>query len=93
MDLQIKLETQSDPFFLKIVRVATNETILYLNELEFSKLYISFKNQACTNFFFGMGERNQVGVRFREGIYTIMGRDEPKILEDGKKPGKHVYSS
>jgi hypothetical protein len=40
-----------------------------------------------------MGERNQKGFRFREGIYTLMARDEPKMMENGKPPGKHCYSS
>jgi alpha-glucosidase/lysosomal alpha-glucosidase len=88
------VETEDNPFLLRIRRKSTKETLFELRDLEFSKYYISFHNGVvCSKFFFGLGERNQRGFRFREGIYTLYARDEPKIMENGHAPGKHVYSS
>lgn len=78
-------------FNLKVIR--NDEVIFQISNLIFSEHYIEFTHTPPSKYIIGLGERNQKGIRFREGYYTLMARDEPKLLEDGKKPGKHAYSS
>ncbi|CAK60057.1 unnamed protein product (macronuclear) [Paramecium tetraurelia] len=81
------------PFKFNVIRVDTQETILSLFDIIVSELYSEFTVKIPTKYFFGLGERNQKGFRFKEGIYTLMAKDVPQLLEDGKQPGKGVYSS
>lgn len=70
-----------------------DETIFSLEVQAFSPLYQEFSTVRATPLLFGLGERNQKGFRFREGIYTLYSKDVPQIVEDGQAPGKNVYSS
>ncbi len=40
-----------------------------------------------------MGERFTKHLSLRDGFYTLMARDLPQVVEDGNKPGKHIYGS
>lgn len=42
---------------------------------------------------FGIGERADLDFFYPDGVYTLWARDEPNPLEDGKAPGKNIYSS
>lgn len=64
-----------------------------MKNIVFSRNFISFENTIASPNFFGLGERNAKGFRFKTGVYTLNARDEPKLIEDGRKPGKNVYSS
>ncbi|CAD8111009.1 unnamed protein product [Paramecium sonneborni] len=86
-----EIDVEQNCLEIKVQR--DNATIFTLSDLIFSERYIEFTHYPQNKQMWGLGERNQVGFRFREGIYTLYARDEPNIIEDGKRPGKHVYSS
>jgi len=92
-DYDYELIYENSPFTLKINRKVNSETIFQIRNLQFSNYYISFESIIATPNFFGLGERNSKGFRFKTGIYTLNARDEPKLIEDGRRPGKNVYSS
>lgn len=85
--------TQANPFTLRVARTDTQETIFHLHNLTVSKLYNEYTLTIPSKLFFGLGERNAKGFRFREGTYTLWAKDVPELLEDGRPPGKGVYSS
>lgn len=45
-----------------------------------------------TNHLIGLGERNPKNLRMQSGLYSLYGRDEPELVEDGRG-FKGVYSS
>ncbi|CAD8093798.1 unnamed protein product [Paramecium sonneborni] len=85
------LKIQNDPVKIEIYR--DDRAIFTISELAFSENYIEFTHYPQNKQMWGLGERNQVGFRFKQGNYTLYARDEPNIIEDGQRPGKHVYSS
>ncbi|CAD8187090.1 unnamed protein product [Paramecium pentaurelia] len=79
---------------LVTIQIYRDDRVIFtISELVYSENYIEFTHYPQNKQMWGLGERNQVGFRFKQGIYTLYARDEPNIIEDGKRPGKNVYSS
>lgn len=81
---------EESPFQLKVIRSDSQETIFNIADIRFSPLYQEFTTAICTKYFIGLGERNQKGLRFQEGNYTLFAKDVPKLLENGKPPVKFI---
>ena len=86
------IQVQEIPFSFTITRKDTAQVIFDTKDKLFvySDLYIELSTSLPTSNVYGFGERN---FRFQlsSGTYTIWGRDDPKILEDGRG-GSNTYS-
>jgi len=86
------IEVQEDPFSLVITRKDTGEVLFDTRNRNFiySDLYIEFSTALPTENVYGFGERNYK-FKLAPGTFTIWGRDDPMILEDGNG-GANTYS-
>jgi len=81
-----------DPFSLVIVNKKTGEIIFDTRGKKFvySNYFIQLETKLPSDAVYGFGER-AYKFKLNPGIYTIWGRDEPDVLEDGKGGG-NIYS-
>jgi len=86
------IEVQPDPFSFFITRKDTGEILFDTRNRDFvySDLYIQLSTILPTENVFGFGERNYK-FKLTPGTYTIWGRDDFMILEDGQG-GANTYS-
>ncbi|KAL4490926.1 hypothetical protein ABPG72_008662 [Tetrahymena utriculariae] len=79
---------------IKVTRKETNEVIFDTSLYSFllNQVYMEVSTIMPTIYLFGLGERNYKHLRLPPGVYTLYGRDEPSVIEDGKSGG-NVYSS
>lgn len=87
-----KIEVQANPFTFYITRKSTGEILFDTRNKLFvyTNFYIELSTSLPTNIVYGFGERNYK-FKLSPGIFTIWGRDDPKILEDGS--GKEGYNT
>jgi len=85
------VEVMPDPFTIVITRKDTGEILFDTRGKNFvySDLYIELTTTLPTDKVYGFGERNYK-FKLDPGVYTIWGRDDPKIMEDGSG-GKNTY--
>jgi len=78
------IDVQSDPFAVTVTRKDTKEVIFDTKnkKLIYSNLYIELGTTLPTDNIYGIGERNYQ-FKLGPGRFTIWGRDDPKLLEDG----------
>jgi len=87
-----KVEIEKEPFAIVITRKDTNEVLFNTKDQQFlfTDLYIRLSTTMPTDNVYGFGER-YYKFKLSPGTYTIWGRDDPKILEDGTGGG-NTYS-
>ena len=70
-----------------MIRKSTSETLFTTKDETFiySDLYLEVNARVPTNYLFGFGERNSQDLRLKKGEYTLYGRDDPSLLETGRK--------
>lgn len=56
-------------------------------------MYLQYTSALPTNDIFGLGERNNMNLKLRNGIYTLFAKDQLHTIDDGVTGGKSVYSS
>jgi len=85
------IEVNKDPFTFVITNKETGEIIFDTRGKKFvySNYFIQLETKLPSNAVYGFGER-AYKFKLDPGIYTIWGRDEPDVLEDGKGGG-NIY--
>jgi alpha-glucosidase (family GH31 glycosyl hydrolase) len=88
------VKVNANPFSLKVIRTATNETIFdtSVGNFIFSDYYIEVTTYLPTPYLFGLGERGYNLTLGPEGIYTIWNIDFNQNIEDGLG-GHNSYGS
>ena len=83
---------QENPFSVKIIRKATNETIFDLANLNFvySDRYIEFSTFLPTKHIYGLGERRQ-NFSYTNATYTIWPKDQYTEMDGGAGPDHQTY--
>jgi alpha-glucosidase/lysosomal alpha-glucosidase len=91
---ELDFSYEKDPFSLTIRRQSSNEIIFSLEkDFIYSDKYLEFTTQLASENVFGLGERFIKNLKLKPGIYNLFARDEPMLIDDGRLPGKSVYSS
>ncbi|RYE33945.1 MAG: hypothetical protein EOP48_30615, partial [Sphingobacteriales bacterium] len=85
------IDVQSQPFTFTVTRKDTGQIIFDTKnkKLIYSNLYIELSTILPTDNVYGFGERNYQ-FKLAPGIFTIWGRDDAKLLEDGSG-GDNTY--
>jgi len=85
------IEVNKDPFTFVIRNKETREIIFDTRGKKFvySNYFIQLETKLPSDAVYGFGER-AYKFKLDPGIYTIWGRDEPDVLEDGKGGG-NIY--
>jgi len=89
-----RVEVKPNPFSFVVTRKSTEEILFDTRNKQFiyTDLYIELSTILPTAQVYGFGERNYK-FKLSPGTFTIWGRDDPKLLEDGSgREGKNTYS-
>lgn len=87
-----EFEYSENPFYIKVLRKSTNETIFSNDDLNFvySDRYLEISTFLPTEFLYGLGERRQ-NFLYKPGTYTIWPKDQYATIDNATGPNHQTY--